>query len=285
MTPNLRNFLVASLAGLEILLTAAEGAAVLTPLAYLVPVTRNEGQWFLFLVAGLMVWMGFMGVWLLPLLRGGDAAQSYPRIRKLPGRALMLRQALWGALGVGLAVHLHSSGQLAANLIFPLVSVCLIHSLVVGLARWVLHGRLLRMVMNRANLLPPWRQMQMDSLRQRLVEIAVVLAVAGGLFVCIFTLAFVPLSVEQYVLVETYFPWTLVLIALYWYLMVIPRQVAPLMQYLEGEDRSSPGVVLEACHRAHRLPLSMALTKIIFFSLAALALVSNSPWCDTSRVR
>ena len=278
MTPNLRNFLLASLAGLEILLTAAEGAAVLTPLVYLVPATRNEGQWFLMLVAGLLVWMCAMGVWLLPLLRGKDPedASVYFKARKIPGRALLLRQVLWGVLGLGLAIQLHGAGQLPADQAIPLISICLIHSFVVGLVRWVLHGRLLRLVLGRANLLPPWREMQMDSLRGRLVEIAVLLAVAGGLFLCLFTLLFVPLSLEQYVLVETYFPWTLMVLVLCWYLGVVPRQVAPLMESLRGEDQSSPEVVLEACHRAHRLPHSLALTKIVFFSLAALLLVVES---------
>ncbi len=277
MTPNLRNLLLLSLAGLEILLTAAEGVAVLTPLAYLVPATRGAGEWFLMLVAGLMIWMFGMGVWLLPLLRGGaDPARVYPRVRRLPARALGLRLVLWTFLGAVLAVQLHGAGQLDGSLAFTLMTICVMHALVVGLIRWVLHGRLLRLVMNRANLLPPWRELQLDSLRGRLVEIAVLLAVAGGLFIAVFILLFVPLSVEQYLLVETYFPWTLVALILCWYLAVVPRQLAPLMEHLQGEEPSSPEVVLSACHRAHRLPQSLALTKIVFFALAAVLLVVES---------
>ena len=278
MTPNLRNLLLLSLVGLEILLTAAEGAAVLAPLATLIPATRGAGEWFLMLVAGLLIWMCAMGVWLLPLLRGGKVVggRAYQRARRLPARALGLRLALWGALGAVLAVKLRGAGHLEGSLPFTLMTICLVHALVVGLIRWVLQGRVLRLVMNRATLLPPWRQLQLDTLRVRLVEVAVLLAVAGGLFIAVFTLLFVPLSLEQYLLVETYFPWTLVALTLCWYLAVVPRQVAPLMQHLEGEESSSPGVVLAACHATHRLPQSMALTKIVFFALAALLLVIES---------
>ena len=278
MTPGQRSSLVASIAGLEILFTVAESAAVLGPLSYLLPTTLPQGNWYMWLAVALLLWMAAMGLWLSPLLGVGKKSdtQIFQATARVPGRALVLRQLMWAGLGLLLALQLVDAGVITQGQAVPLLNVCLLHSLVVGLVRWGVQGRLLRKAMDHQNLLPAWRQLQVETLRTRLVEISVLLAVGGGCFAGLFSFLLVPLSLEQYLLVETYFPWTLVLLALGWRLVVLPRQVQPLMRCLDRqeEDREpSPEVVLTACRSAHRMPQKLALTMIALFGLAALLLL------------
>ena len=274
-----RNFLLASLAGLEIILAAAEAAVVLVPLGSLYPATRAQGNWYLLLVAGLALWGVVTALWLRPLLGGHDSwpgREIYRKTLAVPRRALVLRQVLWAAAALGLVLPLLSAGALAPGQAFTVVTICLVHSLVVGLARWALHHRMLRAVMQGDNLLPPWLELQVDTLRGRLAEIAVLVAVVGGAFLCLFTLLFVPLSVEQYRLVETYFPWAVVSLGLFWYLGVAPRQLSALTRYLAAARDGQPvdrELMLGASHTSHGLPQQAAVTKIVFFVAAGLALV------------
>ena len=95
------------------------------------------------------------------------------------------------------------------------------------------------------------------------------LGAAAASFLGFFVFLFIPIDLDRYLRMETYFPWTAVGLGALWYFVVAPRQLAPLTVALR---RASAGATLAAdeLHRAirtaHRLPQLLALSKLGFFA-------------------
>jgi len=84
------------------------------------------------------------------------------------------------------------------------VTVCLVHSLAVSL----IAGRCTAArctATSRARDRPPWLRFQADTLFDRLTEVAVVIGAAPRRSSRL-RLLFVPISLEQFMRMETYFP-------------------------------------------------------------------------------
>jgi len=95
---------------------------------------------------------------------------------------------------------------------------------------------------------------------------------------------FIPLSREQLLALQAYFSWPCLVLAGLWYFLVMPRQVAPLVSYLQGASQGeAPDLeqLLATVERAHRLPFSLAGAKVVLFGLAGvLLLLMANPLLD-----
>jgi signal transduction histidine kinase len=256
----------------EVVLTALEALVVVGPIALFVPGARRHPELLLLLAPLVVVWNAALGIWLRPLLRGVrphlfDAA--YRAGLRLPGRALLLRATLWAASALAAALWLTLQGAVEGRALATLLSIALSHSVAVTLVRWALHKRILRRALEAMRLEPSWLELQADSLFDRLVEVSLVVGAATVAFLALFIGLFVPVSLAQYALLETYFPVIIMVLGAIWYFAVIPRQVAHLRDYLRDGRRE---LLLRACRVAHGLPLALALSKLAFFVASGLLL-------------
>jgi signal transduction histidine kinase len=258
----------------ELALTAIEALVVLGPIAIYFPQARAH-RWLL-VPAGLALagWSAALALGLRPLLevRPHRFLAAHQLALRLPGRALWLRTAAWLAVAALAAAWLAHAGALRGRQLATLVSVCVAHSFAVSLVRWSLHKRILDWALARMKLERPWLETQAAGLFHRLIEVALVLGAATAAFLALFVALFVPITSEQFELLEAYFPLSAGGLGALWYFVATPRQVAPLLAYLRGGG--SRELLVAACQRAHGLPFRMALLKLGFFVGTALLLAA-----------
>jgi len=271
-----------ALLGAEILLSAGEGLFVVYPLLLFFPGLGGHHELLPVLGAALAVWCTLLLRGLAPIVKGADgedAPRRYRLAQRLPRRTMTLRLMLWGLLALGASLYLIPRGVLVPWQISTVLAICLVHSLALSLMRWALHKRLLRTYLGRRHLNPPMLQLMTDTLLDRLTEVALVLGAVTAGSLSPFVMLFVPISLEQFMLMETYFPWTGVVLGAVWYFVVVPRQARPLVRYL-GQAAAGATPAAHLLHQAHvnvhRLPLTLALWKIGFFMLGAALLLVQS---------
>ena len=270
-----------TLGGPELLLTPLEAALVAIPLSHLFPRGGSSPESLVPWAAGLLaLWLVLVLLRFRPLLGTQAAAVSdhdrYARVQSMPTLALLLRLAMYGAMSIVLVERLSRDRPLGVEAAMALLSICLLHPLCVGLVRWSLWHSLLRRALDREGLLPPPLTFQAVTLRGRLSEVALLLTVAAGALLLLLVNLFIPLSQAQLLSLQAYFSWPCLLLGCCWYFLIMPRQVAPLVTYLQRASQGeSPPLeqLLATVERAHRLPFSLAGTKIAVFGTAGLLLV------------
>jgi signal transduction histidine kinase len=269
-------FLWATLVGPEAVFTLVEGFVVIYPLINFYPAIRDHAELLGGLALGLIAWCSYLIHGLLKLGGGQHAPRVlYKHGMRLPKRALALRLGMWALIGLGGSLYLVSRGAIPAQQIFTVLTICLVHSLAAALIRWAVQMRAIRAYLTRKNLTPPWVELQADTLFDRLIELSYVLGVATAAFLATFIFLFVPISLEQFLRMETFFPWTGVILGGVWYLLVARRPAAPLLRYLReasGGRRPPLEGLHEACRTAHGLPFVLAVIKVSFFVIAGLLL-------------
>ncbi len=269
-------FLWATLVGPEALFTLVEGFVVIYPLVNFFPAIRDHAELLLGLALGLLAWCSYLIRGLLKLGGGQHAPRLlYEHGMRLPKRALALRLGIWALIGLGGSLYLVSRQAITSQQIFTVLTICLVHSLAVALIRWAVQMRAVRAYLTRKNLTPPWVELQADTLFDRLIELSYVLGVATAAFLATFIFLFIPISLEQFLRMETFFPWTGVVLGGGWYLLVARRPAAPLLRYLRqasGGRRPPLDELHSACRTAHGLPFVLAVIKVSFFVIAGLLL-------------
>ena len=274
-----------ALVGLELLLTPLEGALVAIPLVRLFPSGWTPRELLPWAAGLLVVWLALVGLRVRPLLgeRIGCASEQdrFARLNGLPTVALLLRLAMGGALSIVLVERLSRDQPLGLEAAMALLAVCLLHPLCVALVRWSLWHRLLRRALKQRGLLPPPLTFQSATLRGRLGEVALLLTLAGGALLLLLVHLFIPLNSEQLLALQAYFSWPCLALACIWYFLIMPRQVAPLVLYLQRASQGEAPVLeqlLATVDRCHRLPFSLAGTKVALFGLAGvLVLIMAGP--------
>ena len=273
-----------TLGGLELMLTPIEAALVAVPLVQLFPAAGFTPMAVLPWSAGLLAaWLILVTLRFRPMLGQGSGSSSdqdrNARLQSIPTVALLLRLAACGALSIVLVERLSRDQPLGLEAAMALLSVCLLHPLCVGLVRWALWHRLLRRAQGQAGLLLPPLTFQALTLRGRLGEVALLLTVAAGALLLLLVNLFIPLNREQLLSLQAHFSWPCLALGCLWYFLLMPRQVAPLIAYLQRASQGeSPPLkqLLATVDRAHRLPFTLAATKIAVFGLAGFVLVLAS---------
>jgi signal transduction histidine kinase len=281
----------------DLLLLAAELAVVFTPLVVFFDLDEQQSA-LLRRVVG-VVWVIALTTWLLvirwwraPLSRAcrrriaGEALDAETRnaamaaLLALPRRALTLRVALWsfGATAVALTLNLRTGFPRQA--VLTVVAVATAHAFGVAVFRALAYDRVLDRV--RAALLVDADALRAfsDSYKQRLTLAALATGVMGIFGIAAFTYYFIPVNLEQYVRLETYYPLTIAVLAVGWwfYARVVPRPIdaylaaalspRPADQPLRGDPRA-----VAAYRAAQSIPYKLALAKVAFWLVGELLLV------------
>jgi signal transduction histidine kinase len=281
----------------DLLLLGAELAVVFTPLMVFFDLDERQRALMprvvtLVWAAGLLTWLVVTRLWRAPLAHacrrrlagealGADTrAAAVASLLAFPRRALTLRVALWsfGATAVAVTLHLRAGFPRAA--VLTVVSVATAHAFGVGIFRALAYGRILDRV--RAALLVDADALRAfaDSYKTRLTLAALATGAMGIFGIAAFTYFFIPVNLEQYVRLETYYPVTMAVLAVGWwyYARAVPR---PIDRYLaaalsprpaDQPLRDDPRAVA-AYRAAQSIPYKLALSKVAFWLVAELLLV------------
>ncbi len=281
----------------DVLLLFVELAVVFTPLVTffdLDPAQRALLPRLLAVVAplGLAAWLLVTRLWRAPLSRAcrrrlaGETLDNetrfaaYAALRAYPRRALALRLSLWtlGATVVALALN-HRAGFPRAA-VFTVIAVATAHAFGVGIFRALAYERILERT--RSALLPDLDGLRIfaDAYRERLLLAAFATGACGIFGIAAFTYFFIPVNLEQYVRLETFYPLTVAGLTAVWlaYLRAVPQ---PIDRYLDAALSRKPADqllrddprALAAYRAAQAIPYKLALAKVAFWLLAELLLV------------
>ena len=287
----------------ELILTTIEAALIIGPTSFAVmPAIRGE-----FIAGGIVLALCLSPIsriatamWLRPIadalarrargevLREDERDVCRRALLALPQRAFQLRAALWPVSALTAGAVLYLLGYLARERVATLLVVAALHGFLIGLFRLSWYARLVE----------PWREAILpdleplrrfaDRYHERLFLAAFstsALAIAG---VAAFTAFFIPINLEQYLGLQTFYPLVLLLIALAWRVLggrfakdVDAYLVAALSpdpsQHPKRDDPRAP----LAFRAAQSLPYSFALVKtgvglvgLVLLALQAVAFFS-----------
>jgi signal transduction histidine kinase len=169
-------------------------------------------------VGAVVVWWAALATWLLPLWaavgarRRGDkvnkdlAARAYRITLKAPVRVLLLRTGIWTASAALTGLFLHVYDSWPAERVAALTAIAAVHAYVISCVRAVWWAHILGEVRERLFAAgSPLRRFD-DNHFRRFTLVAMI--VAGGVLAAqaAFAYYFVPITREQYLELETYFP-------------------------------------------------------------------------------
>jgi signal transduction histidine kinase len=238
-------------------------------------------------IVAVIVWWAAITAWLLPLWaavgarRRGEkvnkelAARAYRITLKGPVRVLLLRTGIWTAAAglTGLFLYIYNNWPL--NRVAELTSLAAVHAYVVACVRAVWWAQILGEVRGRLFAVGSPLKKFDDSHFRRFLLVAMI--VAGGVLAAqaAFAYYFVPITKQQYLQFETYFPVATWVGLLGW--TVLARVLtADLRRYLaasRGETRPAGTDAPPAAfiyRRAQALPYRLALLTIAVWFLIAL---------------
>jgi signal transduction histidine kinase len=237
-------------------------------------------------VGACLVWLGAITTWLLPLWqavvarREGErvskelAQRAYRITLKGPVRVLLLRTALWsGAAGLtGLFFHTYEGWSW--TLVAELVTLASVHAYVVSCVRAVWWAQILGETRTRLFAAGSPLKKFDDSHYRRFMLVAMI--VAGGVLgaQAAFVYYFVPITLQQYLQLETYFPIAALAGVTAWSLFA-RVMTSDLRRYLAasrgekpvGSDAQPAAVIYR---RAQALPYRLAMLTIAVWVVIAI---------------
>ncbi|MGE5182678.1 MAG: ATP-binding protein [Acidobacteriota bacterium] len=236
-------------------------------------------------IGAAVVWWTAITVWLLPLWsavaarRRGDkvgkelAARAYRITLKAPVRALMLRTGVWAGAAALTGLFLHVYDAWPPERVAALTALAAVHAYVVSCVRAVWWAQILGEVRERLFAVgSPLRRFD-DSHFRRFTLVAMI--VAGGVLAAqaAFAYYFVPITREQYLELETYFPLA-TLVGLVVWTLGARAMTGELRVYLaasRGDPLMTSAVPAATIYRrAQALPYRLALMTIVVWFVIAL---------------
>ncbi|MBA3503784.1 MAG: ATP-binding protein [Myxococcota bacterium] len=237
-------------------------------------------------VGACLVWLGAITTWLLPLWqavvarRQGErvskelARRAYRITLKGPVRVLLLRTGLWaGAAGLG-GLFFHTYEGWSWPLVAELIALATVHAYVVSCVRAVWWAQILGETRTRLFAAGSPLKKFDDSHYRRFMLVAMI--VAGGVLgaQAAFVYYFVPITLAQYLQLETYFPLA-ALIGVATWSMFARMMTADLRRYLAasrgeksiGADAKPAAMIYR---RAQALPYRLAMLTIAVWVVIAI---------------
>ena len=283
-----------------VVITAAEVVLVVVPVFNLFPEQQRLATTELLRIAvpvfvgAAILWMAAITSWLAPLQRAIQSTRKGQRLERplataaygvtwwFPVRALVLRTVLWGVCAGALGVFLWRGGHLAREQIVQLASVAMLHAFATNIVRGAWYAVILSRV--RQRVFPGIGELRAfgDGYFARLILVALIVwggAIAG---ISAFLNYFLPISLEQYLQVLTFYPVALVLGLLAW-ILVARRLCRHVEGYLRGrgaESGRTPNATL-VYRRAQSLPYRLGLASLMMWTVIGLV----SAWVGRARLR
>jgi signal transduction histidine kinase len=235
-------------------------------------------------IGACVVWLAAITAWLLPLWsavgarRRGErvnkelAASAYRITLKGPVRVLLLRTGLWAGAACLTGIFLHLYQDWPLERVVEITAVAAVHAYVVSCVRAVWWAHILGEIRGRLFTAGSPLKKFDDSHFRRFLLVAMI--VAGGVLgaQAAFAYYFVPITREQYLQLQTFYPIAALIGIVAWSLFA-RMYTFDLRRYL----RQSRGEVVEAAppaaaiyRRAQALPYKLALTTIAVWVLIAI---------------
>ena len=234
-------------------------------------------------IGACIVWAAAITAWLLPLWgavaarRRGErvqkdlAARAYRITLKGPVRVLLLRTGVWAGAALLTGLFLHIYGDWSLQRAAEMTAVAAVHAYVVSCVRAMWWGEILDDV--RARLFAAGSPLKRfdDSHFRRFIMVAMI--IAGGVLgaQAAFAYYFVPISREQYLQLQTYYP-VAVLAGLVIWALFARMFTGDLRRYLaqsRGEVVEDAPPAAAIYRRAQALPYRLAVMTIIVWFLIA----------------
>ncbi len=218
-------------------------------------------------------------------LDADELDDAYRAIVRFPLRASILRVGLWTALGAVVGWSLHLRSDFSELGVLTCVVVACAHSFAVNVFRAVWYTQLLGVV--RRTLLPdldPLRRFS-DGYVQSLLWGSFCTGAIGIAVVALITAYFVPMNLEQYLKLETYFPFTVAALMAVWAVWTV-RRLRAVDEYLaaaqsprsEDQPRRDDPRAVAAYRLAQRVPYDLALTKVAGWLIGEALLAIQGVW-------
>jgi len=277
-----------------VVLTALEAIVIVLPLLYFYRPTPEQRA--VLGTAALPVGLGFVAVWALAIttwlsplqkavslrkknqpLLGEVTDAAYRALLLAPNRLWALRTTLWTTSFSVLAGLLYALTSFPLQAVVTVIGVTLMNSLMVSLLRAAWTARVLAQL--KPVLFPGLEPLRYfaDSYFDRLIKISLVIgAIALGAIVG-FIYFFLPITFDQFLLIQTYFPITIGVVTVLWYGFA-RRFRRPIETYLDAavysDPRDRPGPTDPRATAAYRgaqaLGYKLAASKVAFWTLAAI---------------
>ncbi|HTR55529.1 MAG TPA: ATP-binding protein [Kofleriaceae bacterium] len=234
-------------------------------------------------IGAAIAWWVAIAAWMMPLWaavaarRRGDkvgkelAARAYRITLKAPVRALLLRTAVWTAAAALTGLFLHVYDEWPTERIASLAAIAALHAHVVSCVRAVWWANILGEVRERLfSVGSPLRRFD-DSHFRRFMLVAMI--VAGGVLgaQAAFAYYFVPITREQYLMLETYFPAATLVGITAWtvFARLMTKDLRGYLASSRGERTDAPPAAV-IYKRAQALPYRLALLTIVVWLVIAL---------------
>jgi signal transduction histidine kinase len=230
-----------------------------------------------------IVWLLALRGWLLPLtdaarrrargevLEGAARDAAHRAILRLPLRALCLRTALFAACGAVLPAILHLRAAFPLDSVLTCAVIATTHGFAANVFRALWYARVLERA--RPAVLPDLDDLARFAGRykERLVLSTTATGVVGIAAIAFFAWYFIPINLEHYLQLETFYPATILALSLLWY-VVVKRQFRAVDTYLAAALSPRPADhpsrdderAVAAFKVAQVLPFSLALSKLGF---------------------
>ena len=239
-------------------------------------------------VGAIVLWLAATTAWLLPLRsavvarRRGEkvnkelAARAYRITLKGPVRALLLRTGVWSAAAALTGLFFNVYDAWPTERIAEFAALATVHAYIVSCVRAVWWAQILGEIRSRLfSAGSPLKRFD-DSHFRRFLLVAMI--VAGGVLAAqaAFAYYFVPITPEQYLQLETYFP-VATLLGLCAWVFFARTMTHDLRRYLaasrgETPDSTPPAAIIY--RRAQALPYRLALLTIcVWLVISAIGLL------------
>lgn len=228
-------------------------------------------------VGASVIWLAATTAWLLPLWqavvarRRGErvnkelAARAYRITLKGPVRVLLLRTAIWAAAACLTGLFLHMYEEWPIQRIAELTTLAALHAYIVSCVRAVWWAQILGEVRGRLFAVGSPLKRFDDSHFRRFTLVAMI--VAGGVLAAqsAFAYYFVPITREQYLQLQTYYPIAALFGLVGWALLarVFTFDLRRYLAVSRGERITDAPPAAVIYRRAQALPYRLALLTIV----------------------
>ena len=236
------------------------------------------------LIGAHLIWSALQWVWLRPLYRAvvhkrrGErlpeelAMAAYRSIWKTPLRALTLRTFLWSAVVLAHGLFLHKYVGLGSQQVVELTAMGTFHALICNLGRAVWLSYLMeRFRLRLFGGVSPLRCFA-DRYRRALLLVSMLTIGMTMAAIAAFAYFFLPISLEQYLRMQLYFPSAFLLVGfgLYVHVHIASRGIE---RYLATQEvkgsKAGDALATDVYRNAQSLPYRLALSFWLLWLLSA----------------
>ena len=285
-----------------IVLTGAEIVLIVLPIISMFKLTEQQGVdlWRIsvpVLAGAVLIWFAALSSWFAPLQRAVNlrrrgkrlpkelAESAYRATWRVPIRALLLRTGLWVGVAVAHGAFFVRGAEWEVERVVQLASLTGMHAFATNLLRALWYAGIMGAVRGRLfSKLKPLRQFA-DGYLGRLILVACVASGAAMIAVAAFLFYFMPITLEQYLQIQSYFPTAVAMSLVAWSLFA-RRSTRDVDVYVEAHlDGDSGGDVdttaTKVYRRAQALPYALSGASLLLWVVIA----GVGAWIARSRLR